>query len=65
MDFAFEKEKYQSLYKIDVQFWCVTILQENSNPGYEFREQICKRYTKKLINWHSTELQWTLVIVNA
>ena len=49
MDFAFEKEKYQSLYKIDVQFWCVTILQENSNLGYESREQICKRYSKKLI----------------
>ena len=54
MDFAFEKEKYQSLYKIDVQFLhrCVTILQENSNLGYEFREQICKRYSKKIINWH-------------
>ena len=58
MDIAFEKEKYQSFYKFDFQFLhrCVTILQESSNLGYEFREQICKRYSKKLINWHSTEL---------
>ena len=44
MDFAFEKEKYQSLYKIDAQFLhrCGPILQENSNLAYEFREHICK-----------------------
>ena len=53
MDFAFEKEKYQSLYKIDVQFWCVTILQENSNLGNRYVNVIQKSL---LCNWHSTEL---------
>ena len=59
MDFAFEKEKYQSLYKIDVQFLhrCVTILQENSNIsdmnlGNRFVNVIQKSL---LCNCHSTE----------